>query len=237
MNRTTSSATAQPKRPPAKTNGHATPADWNALPEQLRAEGRFCLYRLVPNGDASKPKKVPYDPKAPSRYAKTNDPATWADWTTTQKAFGRAGFAAFAGINAVCQLPFVFVDLDKCVDSAGNISPEAYKIIGGLPETYWEESPSGTGLHGIFCTARAFPNITAPGVEVYGDKHFMSVTGRCVNGICTIATVKAHDFDFLKANAATSDSNEVIPEGQRNETLVRLAYTLRRHQGLKAEEL
>jgi putative DNA primase/helicase len=218
----------------AKTNGAA---DWNALPEQLRAEGLFCLYRNVPNGDG-KPKKVPFDPKSPNSLAKVNDPATWADWETTQKAFGRAGFAPFAGINAVCHLPFVFVDLDKCVDQ-GKISQEANAVIAALPETYWETSPSGTGLHGIFYSKRAFPPITQPGVEVYSDKHFMSVTGLCVNGVRIIAKVTARNFAFLRKTTEANPANgsTVIAEGQRNDTLVRLAYTLRRHKGLKAEEL
>jgi D5 N terminal like/Primase C terminal 1 (PriCT-1) len=221
----------------AKINGRA---DWNALPEQLRAEGLFCLYRNVPNGDG-KPKKVPFNPKFPNSPAKVNDPATWADWETTQKAFGRAGFAPFAGINAVCRQPFVFVDLDKCLDSAGNISTDAYNIISALPETYWETSPSGTGLHGIFYTKRAFPPIALPGVEVYGDKHFMSVTGLCVNGIRTIAKVTARNFDLLrkapKPVAAPANGAAPVAEGQRNDTLVRLAYALRGHQGKTAKDL
>jgi D5-like protein/primase-like protein len=223
----------------AKTNGAA---DWNALPEQLRAEGLFCLYRNVPNG-GGKPKKVPFDPKSPDNLAKVNDPTTWADWQTTEARFKRnaTSFSAFAGINAVCTPPFVFVDLDKCVDHAGNISQEAYKIIGALPDTYWETSPSGTGLHGVFCTKRAFPPIALPGVEVYSDKHFMSVTGLCVNGIRTIARVTARNFDFLRkapeSVATPTNGATTVAEGQRNERLVRLAYALRGQKGQKAEEL
>ena len=211
--------------------------DWTALPTELRGKGWFCLYRNQPNGDR-KPRKVPYDAKAPNRCAKINDPATWADWETTQKAFEQY---RFDGIHAVCSLPFVFVDLDKCVDNR-TISQAAYEIIANLPDTYWETSPSGTGLHGIFCADHVVPNITTLGVEVYSEKHFMSVTGRCINGLGTIAKVSARDFDFLRTKATPkvrptegSGYGEVL-EGQRSNTLLSIAGTMRR-RGLDRESI
>ena len=119
---------------------------FSKLPADLRRQGKFCVYREEPNGN-KKPRKVPYQPHNPKLKADMSKPETLSDFDTAVEAMRKG---KFDGINALCSPEFTFVDLDSCV-SDGDISDEAYRIIGSLPKTYWELSPSGTGLHGIFC--------------------------------------------------------------------------------------
>lgn len=180
----------------------------NNLPVELRRNGRFCVYREEPNGN-KKPRKVPFNPNRPSQHAATDRPDTWSSFDAALKAMKKY---QFDGINAVCSLEFTFVDLDGCV-SDGRISEEAYKIIARLPETYWETSPSGTGLHGIFHCDGEFPALKAGNVEAYCGKHFMSVTGDGVNGVKKIAKAKVADFERLrpvKPAVATPDTSDKL---------------------------
>jgi hypothetical protein len=182
---------------------------FSKLPAELRQQGRFCVYREVPNGN-KKPSKVPYQPHNIKLKADVSKPETLSDFDTAVDALRKG---KFDGINAVCSPEFTFVDLDKCVEN-GNISDEAYRIVGSLPKTYWELSPSGTGLHGIFHCDGEFPALKVGNVEAYSGRHFMSVTGNQVpNGAKKIAKATITDFEQLRPAksvvAAVNESNKI----------------------------
>ncbi|HWY70688.1 MAG TPA: AAA family ATPase [Terriglobales bacterium] len=189
---------------------------FSKLPADLRRQGKFCVYREEPNGN-KKPRKVPYQPHNPKLKADMSKPETLSDFDTAVEAMRKG---KFDGINALCSPEFTFVDLDSCV-SDGDISDEAYRIIGSLPKTYWELSPSGTGLHGIFRCDGEFPALKVGNVEAYCAKHFMSVTGNQVpNGAKKIANATAADFEKLRpvktpaaVTANTSDKLNLLLAG------------------------
>ena len=146
--------------------------------------------------------KVPYQADAPTRPAKSNDPATWA-------AFEDAVAAAQdgkTGIGLVVTGELVGIDLDGCRNpESGEIAAWARSIVAGL-DTYVEVSPSGNGLR-LFATGAWTPEHYRSSaldgdplpphpsgkveVEVYpeGSPRYLTVTGRHVDG--TPSTVEA----------------------------------------------
>jgi putative DNA primase/helicase len=216
-------------------NGHASLGliqrldyAWERLPQELRKGGSFCLYR------EEQRRKVPYCSGNPAQRAAINKPGSWASFDQTERAYET--FAGFDGINAVCSPEFTFVDIDDCVDGE-QLSSRAREVMHALPATYWELSPSGAGLHGIFrIEGGEFRNISkeeGKGVEVYAGKHFMSCTGWQIserNAIAPVTPDQLEQFRATKTRAvsATGDGSQKISKGQRTNTLLSIAGTMRR---------
>ncbi len=165
-----------------------------SLPAEVKAKGRFVVYKIVDNGK-KKPAKVPYKPAAPSRKASHTNPAHWSDFATALAVYKKH---KFDGINVVCSPKVTCVDLDHCVTD-GKISAEARQIIKQLIPSYWEFSPSGTGLRGIFSCDEPFDGIKNDWKEAYSGGHFMSVTGnRLPKSRNSIAGELPSSFEFLR---------------------------------------
>jgi hypothetical protein len=91
--------------------------------------------------------KPPFQPHAPQRYAKNDDPSTWGTYEQALAAFenGECDGIGFNLLNA--NIPAL--DIDKCRDKVtGAIAPEALAIINRA-QSYTEITPSGTGLRVI----------------------------------------------------------------------------------------
>ena len=125
------------------------------------------------------------------------------------------------------------MDLDHCVTD-GQPSAEARALMAALPSTYWELSPSRSGLHGIFRSTDV-KNLTGrtsggQSVEVYAGNHFMSVTG-WVWKDAPVAELKAEHVEPYRAKPTTtakaSAAGQLILEGERNGTLLTLAGAMR----------
>jgi len=170
------------------------------LPAEVRKNGRFVVYRNVDNGK-KKLDKVPYQPTSPTRLAKVNDPATWSDFETAL-----AVVKDFDGINVVCSTRVTCVDLDGCV-TGGKLSAEARLVMTQLGPSYWELSPSGTGLRGIFSCDGEFPAIKNGWQEAYSGKHFMSVTGnKLPKSLGTLGMVIPSTFEFLRLKKPVTEA-------------------------------
>lgn len=244
MTRLAAAAPAQASPTKTNGNGHAHLAsierpdyDWDQLPKELRKRGHFVLWR---NKDG---RKVPYDPSNPTRNAASDKPATWSDFDKAERAYD--AFPHFDGLNAICSPEFTFVDIDDCISAENHMSPWAAEIIDNLPTTYWEISPSRTGLHGIFRSKGDVPNLSkdaGKGVEVYAGKHFMSVTGwplteeRRIGTLTPVHVEPYRKSPVVRATAPASETDGTVPKGQRTLTLLSKAGALKR-QGLNAKEL
>ena len=175
---TTRVTARSPVQPKTNGNGHATtqppqlPHNWEALPKKLRQHGHFVVWR------EKEGQKKPYSPHNPAQYASCTDPRTSASFELAQSVYKTYGFD---GIHAVCSHEFTFIDIDDCITN-GQFSQSAAEVMDKLP-TYWEVSPSGTGVHGVVVLDNGdnFRNIVKGqgknDVEIYAEKHFMSVTG------------------------------------------------------------
>lgn len=76
------------------------------------------------------------------RPASSTDPETWASYSAVSRSTAGVGvgFVLSSFDRMVC------IDLDHALLD-GELRPWARRIVDGLPETYIEVSPSGTGLH------------------------------------------------------------------------------------------
>ena len=152
------------------------------IPRTLKSSCSFCVWRKEKrNGKAI---KIPYDPKT-GQMAKTNDPSTFSDFATAMKVYALGvgkkgwdgiGFRVSEGIGAI--------DIDHCIRPDGSLNDVAASILSFLKNAYFEKSPSGTGLRGLFRLdadftydkTRYYINNRRFGLEVY----FPGVTNRFV---------------------------------------------------------
>lgn len=180
---------------------------FDRIPPRLRGLDRWIGWREKPvlerdgtpklNEDGT-PKRTKVPMQVPDAQgvvceAKSNDPATWSSFQAVQAAY-EAG--VFTGVGFVFNGDGIIgVDLDHCVEHAPvqeslffddpepaagplTLAPWAEEIVDMLPGTYWELSPSGTGLHGIVAGGALPPKGRKKGpVEVYETVRFFTVTG------------------------------------------------------------
>lgn len=168
----------------ATATGHVSPARVNFvnIPQELKENASFCLWKMEKrNGRAT---KVPYNPKT-GTMARTNEPQTFSDFATAMKAYAMGGwdgigFRVSEGIGAI--------DIDHCIREDGSLNDVAASILGFFSTSYFERSPSGTGLRGFFELSPDFAydktqyyiNNRKHGLEVYlpgVTNRFVTVTG------------------------------------------------------------
>jgi putative DNA primase/helicase len=114
------------------------------LPLALRKRPQWVGWRYQTRH--GKQTKVPIDAKT-GRNAKSNDRSTWSDFETALAAVEKYHLAGVGYVFSADD-PFTGIDLDDCRDATtGEIAPWAQEIIDAFP-TYWEVSPSGTGVKG-----------------------------------------------------------------------------------------
>ena len=117
--------------------------------------------------------------------ALSNNPATWTDHDTARKAAEKNGWAGVSYVFSADD-PFTGIDIDDCRDPETKvIAPWAQEIIDAVP-TYWEVSPSGTGVKGWLegtgaGTGRTW-SIADGKVEIYSERKAFTVTGWRLEG-------------------------------------------------------
>lgn len=120
-------------------------------------------------------RKVPLSVAGPKvRPASSTDPETWASYSAVNRSAAGVGvgFVLSAMDGLAC------IDLDHALLD-GELRPWARRIVDGLPETYIEVSPSGTGLHvwgfGVVGQGRRIRRGDSA-VEVYDRGRYITVT-------------------------------------------------------------
>lgn len=126
-------------------------ADLAALPaalERLVKEPRWVVWRWEFKKNKKgelKWTKEPYQSRAPSRFARTNDPKTWGAYEQAVAAVAQ-GKADGIGYNLLGG-DIKAVDLDHCRDPKTKVNAEwAQRLVDREPEAYAEVTVSGTGL-------------------------------------------------------------------------------------------
>ena len=153
------------------------------IPQELITLDQWVCWQPKPDPKTGKTKKRPINPHD-GTLAKTDTSATWASY---HDAVGYAATHGLAGIGFVFTNddPFVGIDLDDCVDQAGNIHPAAQRIIE-LCASYAEISTSGTGVHivGYGSIPKAYkPSQAQPWgghIEIYSFGRYFVTTGNHV---------------------------------------------------------
>ena len=148
------------------------------IPEELRKLPRWVCYRLVPDKDGGKPKKMPINP-ANGKNAKSNDPTTWTDFETAFEAVDKYGYTGL-GFMFTKEDGFVGVDIDHCYDAETDTFNEIASAVLAKQPTYAEFSPSGDGVHLWFKGVKpeGSSKNTENGVEMYDSVRYFTVTGK-----------------------------------------------------------
>lgn len=154
-----------------------------AIPADLRERDRWVSWMPVTRAGVAT--KLPIRVKGRGAASST-DKSTWSSFAEVEGK-ARKGFV-LNGDGIVC------LDFDHCLDAQGQVLPWAAKIIGSLPETYVEVSPSGDGLHvwGFGEVARG-RRLKVPGgfVEIYGTGRYITVTGNRFGSCVSLASLSA----------------------------------------------
>lgn len=162
------------------------------VPTALRAFPRFVTWAAA----FTKPGKVDKHPRQarnPRQPASVNRPDHWAPFRTATEAAGSHPWLAGVGYvlthdPQVPTLPGLHaIDLDHCIDpDSGELSAKAQALVDSFRGTYWERSPSGTGLRAFATGALPGPSLVnhAEGIEIYsGDTaRYVTVTGQHLAG-------------------------------------------------------
>lgn len=143
------------------------------FPAEVKAIPHWVCWKLeMRKGKATKP---PYVADGSGKRASVTDPATWR---TYEEATGQSS-DDYAGVGFVLteEDGLVFIDLDHCIDAvSGLIADWALDIVRNYP-TYWEFSPSRTGLHGWARSTLPGPGNKVGQVEMYAVRRYATVTG------------------------------------------------------------
>lgn len=119
--------------------------------------------------------KIPIDATT-GKWAQTNNPETWHTLPHTLEAAQKNGYS---GVGFVFGNGYAGIDIDHCIDDAGNLNDMGASVID-LLDSYTEYSPSGRGLHIIIKTD--LPPIGRKddeiGLEMYNHSRYFTVTGR-----------------------------------------------------------
>lgn len=196
----------------------------DAIPAELRQRPQWVAWCYTTNG------KLPIDPKT-GKAASSTDPSTWTDFRTAYKyAQNRR-----CGVGFVFspEDPFCGIDLDDCrSQSTGAIKAETWQILEAL-NSYSEVSPSGCGIKTIVKAklGRAYKDRH---IEIYPHSRFFTLTGRTIPGLPTEIADAQTAIDALISERSLGGNGhrpdpipQNIVEGARNDTLFRLACSLR----------
>jgi len=186
------------------------------IPAELKDQTQWVCWEYQERD--GKPGKVPIDPDTGTR-ASVTEADSWATFTTALLYYGSHDRIDGLGFVFTESDPFVGIDLDGCVDNAGNTDDTAEDIVSRL-DSYTETSPSGTGLHIIIEGALPTDANRRDNVEIYERDRFFTVTGKHLKG--TPLTVEQRQAglegvseDYLEdaTDAADADDTAIITGG------------------------
>lgn len=117
------------------------------IPDELQRLSQWVLWRWAFRGE--KWTMLPH--QRDGTLASSTNPRTWCSFVEAMAAYMRGGFNGLGFVVSAAD-PYVVVDLDKCLDRrTGEVDSWAMDIVNEL-RSYWEVSPTGTGLR---CIAKA----------------------------------------------------------------------------------
>lgn len=121
--------------------------------------------------------KVPYQSKHPDKKAKSNDPSTWSPFEDAVGTYKEHEDIAGIGIVLCSDDDLVGFDIDDVRNpSKDELEPYVWEIVA-KSETYFEISPSGTGLRGFMVGQLTDGRRRRNGVEMYDEGRYLTVTG------------------------------------------------------------
>lgn len=193
------------------------------VPKELVEKKQWVCWRLTPDKDGGKPRKVPINPIT-GKAAASNQPDTWTDYATAVDALERYGYTGI-GFMFVKDDGIIGVDIDHCYDQQMGAFNDIAKAIIVKQSTYAEFSPSGDGVHLYFKGDKpdGSSKNTENGVEMYDSARYFTVTGKQLEGS---ADTIAEGTDTLvwihKTYIAKPKKNKDTKKKKKSNTVVEL---------------
>lgn len=146
--------------------------------------------------------KEPINPRT-GGGAMANNAATWGTYDLAFRVWERnPDKYAGVGFEFVREQRITGIDLDKCIDEAGNISLYARNLIKRF-NSYTEISPSGRGIH-ILVRGIVPKNLGPDGlIEIYDHSHYFTMTSNHLSG--TPETIEDRQDVLLAVHQETVD--------------------------------
>lgn len=107
---------------------------------------QFIVWKSIAGLPGTKPRKVPFNP-ARGENINHLEPGNWSDYATASAAAQAGGPDCGVAFVVTPDDPVFLLDLDNCIDDAGQTAPWAQQIGMMFPGAWMEKSTSGTGWH------------------------------------------------------------------------------------------
>jgi len=135
---------------------------------------QYVAWRGIPL-DNGKTKKLLINPHT-GRAASSVDPTTWGSYDDVT-TFIASHADHHLGFVFTADDPYFFIDIDDCIDAAGNWNTISKQIYSRFPDAYVEYSQSGRGLHiiGIGKRPVGYKNKSDYGYDIYTEKRFVAL--------------------------------------------------------------
>lgn len=178
-----------------------------AIPQELQQLNSWLCWKYQDR--EAKKTKVPCDPETGIPVDPSNKLYSYKEACQYAERFSNtvSGIGFYFSGNGISG-----IDLDKCIDDKGELSPAAREIIDKL-DSYTEYSPSGRGIHIIFKgTLLPGSRNRKDNYEVYSDKRFFTVTGNVFESRTTLAA-RQEELEWFVENYITkklSQTDEII---------------------------
>ena len=185
--------------------------DFTTIPYALCATAQWVLWKAEPKPNGQGMNKIPYQPNG--RKAASTRPQEWSTFEECRDAYNEDG-ADYNGVGFVLSGgdDFIGGDLDHCRDPAtGHLTPDAQRIVNGV-ETYWEVSPSGTGVR--FIGRGKVKTAVGEGLEIYGAGRFLTMTGATIGVFPEPLPIPLAVIERLREIAHPKDPTHTVdPDG------------------------
>jgi len=172
-----------------KTPPSALPVQAHNIPLALTQGHQSLVWRWRLAAD-DRWKKPHYTPRTRRKASPTN-PQEWGAFNEAVTAYCQGGWDGIGRAMDAATDNIYGVDLDKCRNPlTGEITSSAWSIIKSI-DSYTEVSPSGTGIRVFFYGPVPLKldgrgnKLTEAGIEVYGERRFLTLTGVHVAGTPT----------------------------------------------------
>lgn len=151
------------------------------IPPELKTLKQWLIWNYFYKVDLGYWDKPPLDANRSGNAGKSTDPKTWATFEQAVQSYQRGHYDGI-GLALIESNGIVGFDLDECRDlETGKIAPWALTMIKQLP-TYWEISPSGTGLRGFAYGRKPGSRCRAGDFEMYTHGRYLCLTGHHLEG-------------------------------------------------------
>lgn len=173
--------------------------NYNQYPAEMRRLKQWVLWKLVKKTDG-KIIKMPF--QVNGFPAKSNDPDTWYTYADALQAL-QGGQYSGLGFMFTEESHILFIDLDHCISSNGELNAIATETLRRLPLSFVELSQSKTGLH-LFTLGTVPKNIKTKLIEIYSHMRFCALTGMVYRQVSQLSDEQT-GVDYLYAQFKKPD--------------------------------